>query len=94
LDKILQDWRDNEQGDIRQYYRSLQDELSRYARALSFDRDSFLALQSAIKRVDLRRQEVEDDDDDDGWTGGTSAMRTTTISMSISERSLFDDVDE
>jgi hypothetical protein len=97
LNKILQDWRSNEQGDAVEYYQSLEDALTRYAKALSFDRDSFVALQSAIKKVELRRQEIDTDDDDDGVTSDGSvaaSTRTNTNDVSRSERSLFDDVDE
>ena len=107
IDRILDNWSSNEQGEsAEEYYQPLLDTLYEYTEMFRYDesdRDAFLALEDAHKEVlRLRNQaaywtrddEGEDSPPEPSPTPRSRILRSTDFLGSGSGRNVFDDVDE
>jgi hypothetical protein len=94
MEKILSNWRFNEQGDsIAEYYQSLVEALDRYAEEFAEDEQVLTAIQRARVEIEERVENAEEDEE-------AHPSRTRRLVEGVpprpareSERSIFDDID-
>lgn len=99
LERTLDHWRFNEQGDSAdEYYRPLEDALKRYADAFQDDESTVHALQDALRQVDNQRQNSSYWDDDtespDTDENDQPVSASARIDYNVLDRDMFEDVDE